>query len=219
METIGGAGKVQVERRLQVAAANNQKSLLVPSATVSPLPFFNQHKFFLLIEVLSSTPQVFTKWTGWIELSPKEVEWAVPSHFTTGWSWAKDWNEAYGVLPEENLRGVFRMLPGMRGSREVTRFTQEIFGSLDPSKLRQLVKHLEQIPPGPHEVKNPAMDRNKLRPWPNHIPFQGLHNIPPSFFMLLSVNKLSRDECPAYWYMRCRDEGPWRKQVGGKGKP
>ena len=40
------------------------------------------------------------------------------------------------MLPEENLRGVFRMLPGMRGSREVTRFTQEIFGSLDPPVSR-----------------------------------------------------------------------------------
>jgi len=38
-----------------------------------PLPFFNQHKFFLLIEVLSSTPQVFTKWTGWIESKLRQL--------------------------------------------------------------------------------------------------------------------------------------------------
>merc|ERR1712176_858916 len=33
----------------------------------SPLPFFSQHKHYLQIEILAKSPQVFTKWSGWIE--------------------------------------------------------------------------------------------------------------------------------------------------------
>lgn len=38
-----------------------------------PLPFFTQHKFYIQIEVLAATPQVFTKWLGWIESKLRQL--------------------------------------------------------------------------------------------------------------------------------------------------
>eukprot|EP00435_Cladocopium_sp_Y103_P059495 s175_g21.t1 len=38
-----------------------------------PLPFFAQHKIYIQIEVLAATPQVFTKWLGWIESKLRQL--------------------------------------------------------------------------------------------------------------------------------------------------
>ncbi|CAJ1436873.1 unnamed protein product [Effrenium voratum] len=43
------------------------------SEVYRPLPFFNQHKFYIQIEALASTPQVFTKWLGWIESKLRQL--------------------------------------------------------------------------------------------------------------------------------------------------
>eukprot|EP00931_Biecheleriopsis_adriatica_P055391 TRINITY_DN32741_c0_g1_i1.p1 TRINITY_DN32741_c0_g1~~TRINITY_DN32741_c0_g1_i1.p1 ORF type:complete len:686 (-),score=149.02 TRINITY_DN32741_c0_g1_i1:41-1867(-) len=43
------------------------------SEVYKPLPFFSQHKHYLHIEVLATSPQVFTKWSGWIESKLRQL--------------------------------------------------------------------------------------------------------------------------------------------------